>query len=477
MLTINSIMSVVFRTMSGKVAIHDSFSSYSYSELESRVNHYKSQITESNLAPNTLILVEGDRDFELISKILASAILGYPHLYLPKKSEGDWFESSLSRVGATFRFKDHSKNINIGTYASWGRFANTFVNFSSGTTGKPKIIPVPESGVINLCYDPDWIDTRNIIILSQAAMTFDIFQLEVWVSLLNGGTLVLHNGRFVTPNVINKSVSEHKVNTMFIATTLFHRLHDTLKYDFNGIKYLMVGGEALLSRVVSSLFDVNKSVTILNGYGPTESTIGTSFYEIPRELTTENKVVPLGKPIRNVLMEIPDKDENGVGEVYISGPCLTEGYINEHLLNDSKFIIEKISGIERRWYRTGDLMKVENGLFCYLGRVDLQVKIRGNRVDPQELTYAISDITKENEIAIVSVSIDGQSVLVLVHGPNVSTKLVNDSLKDFCLTRPDYMHPSHVYCFDVWPVLSSGKTDIKSLQSISASAVLEEMVY
>src|SRR5205823_6152648 len=186
---------------------------------------------------------------------------------------------------------------------------------------------------------------------------------------------------------LQRVITEHGVTVIWLTAALFNAVVDDDASALGGAHFVLTGGEALSVSHVRRAYQALPSVTLINGYGPTETTTFATCFTIPRSLPEGATSVPIGKPIRETGLHVLDERRElvkpgEVGELYISGEGLARGYLNRPELTAERFVT--VRGV--RMYRTGDLVRwLEGGTLDFLGRMDSQVKIRGYRIELGEI--------------------------------------------------------------------------------------------
>jgi thioester reductase-like protein len=217
------------------------------------------------------------------------------------------------------------------------------------------------------------------------------------------------------------------------------------------------------------------SAKIFDAYGPAETTI----YSTIKELTNTNNI-NIGKPIGNTKIYILDKDlhlqpEGVVGEICIGGDGLAQGYLKAPELTNSKFIPSPFVKGERI-YRTGDLGKwLSNGEIEYIGRMDHQIKIRGIRVETDEIVNVLLEYKGIKEALVVDRKEDGREYLCAYIIPQKNVEISITALRLFLLKElPDYMIPSYFVILDKFPLNNNGKVDRSQLPEPERFLEVEE---
>ncbi|KAA6459459.1 amino acid adenylation domain-containing protein [Bacillus cereus] len=334
-----------------------------------------------------------------------------------------------------------------------------YMIYTSGTTGNPKGVMVTQRNVLNFfdAMNEKLPITSNEAILAVTSMSFDISILELLWTLLRGVRTVIRPSLEVD---YDYNQYEHYGITLFQTTPsrLKILLSDPESEGFlRNLKTLLVGGEMLSRSLIKELKSVTEA-RIINMYGPTETTIWSCTYTID---ATDNNFI--GKPIANTQVYILDDDFHPVpvgvaGHIYIGGSGVTNGYHNQKGLTNRKFIInpfEKDSII----YNTGDLgLFTEDGNIKFMGRADSQVKLRGYRIELEEIEKTIDSfddiiqskvLIKENEIVAYYMK---------------SREFSLQELRDFVMQAlPTYMLPSAFLEIESFPLTPNGKIDSMNL--------------
>ncbi len=358
------------------------------------------------------------------------------------------------------------------------------VFFTSGTTGRPKGVVTPHRATARLfrpgtfaCFD------RDTVVPLAAALPWDAFSLELWAALHNGGTGVLIDEPFLTAEALRALVSDHGVNTVWLTSSLFNLIVDEDLSAMSGLSQLMIGGERLSARHVRRFLDRFPDTTLVNGYGPVENTVFTTTHHITAADCARPGGIPLGREVPGTSVFVLDGDRpcavGEPGEICAAGDGLADGYLGEPALTAEKFAYVDIVGERVRLYRTGDLgVRDENGLVEFRGRLDRQVKVRGNRVEPAEVERQIVRLVRS--VADCRVvprwnELDGAFELVAFCTPrrpdaappqastDVSEDLVADVSTALARHLPAHQRPVAVAVVDAFPLTGTGKLDDRAL--------------
>ncbi|HKT01194.1 MAG TPA: AMP-binding protein, partial [Rugosimonospora sp.] len=355
--------------------------------------------------------------------------------------------------------------------------ALAYVMYTSGSTGRPKGVQVTVAGLGNLLLAMrEELGLRGGVWLASTSVTFDISGLELYLPLVGGGTVVLAgDGPERDAAALCALITRHGVDHVQATPSGWKLLLDA-GFPGTGCTAL-VGGEALPPTLAGTLRA--RVRRLVNVYGPTETTIWSSAWEVPPVPST----VEIGAPLRRTTLAVLDHllrpvPVGVVGELHIGGTGLARGYAGRPDLTADRFIPDP-SGTGERLYRTGDLARyTAGGGLDLLGRVDFQVKIRGHRIELGEIESALLAHPGVRDAAVVArPEPDGTAWLVAYLIPVGSPD--HADLREFLgRSLPDYMIPGAFVPLAAWPLNSSGKLDRAALPAPARGdrAALAELV-
>ncbi|MDD3473460.1 MAG: amino acid adenylation domain-containing protein, partial [Syntrophaceae bacterium] len=351
-----------------------------------------------------------------------------------------------------------------------------YVIFTSGSTGKPKGVCCFHKSVLNLLCD---FQNRQPIghgdICSWwTSLNFDVSVYEIFSPLIEGATLI------VAPESVRANgpelmawLYENNVTSAYLPPFMVSDLDFwTATNPGKGIlRRLLVGVEPIPERTLLNIDRAIPSVHVINGYGPTETTICSTLYSVtPANPVHDN--TPIGKPVQNTVIRILDEEGNlslrgEAGELFIGGVGLAKGYLDRPELTQARFVSDRFSDDPgARLYKTGDLVRLlDDGNLEFLGRKDFQVKLRGFRVELGEIETLLRGLKQIRE-AVVLLREDepGRQNLVAYFvfrkGESLSIRSIRDHLRKYL---PDYMIPSAFVEIGTIPYTTNGKTDRNAL--------------
>ncbi len=339
-----------------------------------------------------------------------------------------------------------------------------YVIYTSGTTGNPKGVDVKNLGIVNMLHFYKYLfNVKEGMRMSQVAnICFDASAFEIWPSLVHGGCLHIAPRHLRhDPELMRAWLIENKIEITYQPTAIAEYL---LKRKWNtnesSLKIINVAGEKF-NYVPTEILPFK----LFNLYGPTEDSIWTTWAEV--KYNKANAKYSIGTPISNKKIFILNKYNKmqpiGVpGELCISGDGLARGYINNEKLTNEKFIDNPFIKGEKV-YKTGDLARwMSNGDIEFLGRIDNQVKIRGNRVELEEIKNQLLKHKLINEVVVIAVEREEDKYLVtyFTSDERLQIYLLKEYLK---ANLPDYMIPSYFVQIERIPLTPNGKLNKKAL--------------
>jgi amino acid adenylation domain-containing protein len=352
----------------------------------------------------------------------------------------------------------------------------TYILYTSGSTGEPKGVCMGQEATLNLInwQNKNSTSKNGTRTLQFAPLSFDVSFQEILATLSTGGTLVLIDEylRLDMIALINY-IKEQQVNRLFLPFVALQALSDAALSTGvfpQSLKEIMTAGEQLkVTPEINAFFTKLNGCVLYNQYGPTECHVVTEL-KLDGNPANWPTLPSIGKPIENTSILILNQNkeilENGeIGELYIAGECLAEGYLNNKQLTDERFLEWKSpEGKNIRIYKSGDIAKyLEDGNIEFLGRQDDQVKISGHRIELAEVEIAINSLKSVHQTVVIASNLLGQTQLVAYIQPKLEQTDTADIRKKISKVLPDYMIPSYLILVKDFPKTSSGKIDKKAL--------------
>ncbi|MFG2811331.1 amino acid adenylation domain-containing protein [Streptomyces massasporeus] len=344
------------------------------------------------------------------------------------------------------------------------------VLYTSGSTGRPKGVAITHRGIVRLVCDAEYLGIGSSDVVAQVANTsFDAATFEVWGALLNGARLVgVAKDDVLAPERLRERIAEHGVTAMLLTTVLANRCAEHDPAMFAPLRTLFFGGEAADTRRVAALRRANPGLRLVNAYGPTEGTTIAAVHPVS-DTPPDGARLPIGRPIADTRLHVldPRGREAGVGvpgELHLGGAGLARGYVGRPDLTAERFVPSPF-GTGERLYRTGDIVRWrEDGELEYLGRADSQIKIRGVRIEPEEIAGALTDLPAVRA-AVVDVRGEGDDRRLIGYVTTHDGRPADPAaLRAGLAARlPAAMVPSWYVSLPELPVTPNGKVDRRAL--------------
>ncbi|MFY1681949.1 amino acid adenylation domain-containing protein [Micromonospora sp. WMMD730] len=270
-----------------------------------------------------------------------------------------------------------------------------YVIYTSGSTGRPKGVMIEHRSIVSqLRWLRDTYRLDEAVVLQKTPMSFDAAQWEILAPACGGTVVAGTPGLHRDPEAIIASIRRHGVTALQCVPTLLRALVDTERLGTcTSLRQVFTGGEALSTTLAADVLKAHPA-TLVNLYGPTECTINSSAFTVdPAGLDPTGQSVSIGRPVTGLRYVIVDADDapvtgDAVGELLIGGIQLARGYLHRPALTAQRFVPDPVTG--ERLYRTGDLAAwQDDGTVRFVGRVDNQVKLRGFRVELDEVRLAV----------------------------------------------------------------------------------------
>ena len=355
--------------------------------------------------------------------------------------------------------------------------SDCYILFTSGSTGVPKGVPINNKNVISYLkssydrYKPNSKDKFS----HNFELTFDLSIHDIFLCWISGSCL------YVTPKnqLLNPGhfIKKHRLTMWFSVPSLglhMHKMKILKKNAFPSLKQTIFCGEALPYSLVNKWFEAAPNSIIDNLYGPTETTIAILAYRLKKNQSEKecvNGIVPIGIPFKGQKADYKKQkfsESNQTGELSLSGSQIFRGYLKNKKETNLKFYKTENKIF---WYRTGDLVKKNsNGNYVYLGRIDRQIKVRGFRVETQEVENLLKKITRTNYSAVIGWPPVHQSnfsyentIAFLLRQLKMKNHIIINKLRK---KLPYYAIPERIIRLKNFPLNSNGKIDYNELLSI-----------
>ncbi len=483
---------------SDAVAVEQERAKLTYGDLNRKANQLAHYLKKKGIKPETRVGICIDRSLLMAVGILGVLKAGGAYVPLDSEYPAERLEYMIKNAGAEVlltqeRLKealpacetelvcldrdwgliDKESGSNVSSPVVPDNLA--YVIYTSGSTGKPKGVMVSHRSLMNHTW---WMQSvfgfdQQDRVLQKSPFGFDASVLEFFAPLLGCSTLVMArpSGQ-QDADYLRELIRDSRITTIQLVPSLLRALlHAGGFKELSSLRRVLCGGEVLSSDLEQTLLS-QTNAQVYNLYGPTEATVDASGWKCQRD--SEGPTVPIGRPIANAQLYVLDAELRPVpvgvsGELYIGGEGVARGYQNRPDLTAERFVPDPFSGEpSARLYRTGDWVRyrADRNLY-YIGRVDEQVKIRGNRVELGEIEEELRKHPAVKEtIVFVREDISGEKRLVAYVVPTMiaidgfSTR----ELRGFLRQRlPEYMVPASFVAMGELPLTAHGKVNRKAL--------------
>jgi D-alanine--poly(phosphoribitol) ligase subunit 1 len=348
-----------------------------------------------------------------------------------------------------------------------------YIIFTSGSTGEPKGVVITKGCLESFV---DWMLSEHTftekgeVFLNQAPFSFDLSVMDLFLSLVTGGTLFSVSKEIqAEPRLLFRSLAQSGAS-QWVSTPSFARLclsEATFRAEMlPALKRFLFCGETLAPAVVADLLNRFPNSEVWNTYGPTETTVATTSVQIDQQFLKRYSPLPVGYPKPDGTIYVVDEKgepvaEGEQGEIIIAGPNVSPGYLNQPELTAGAFF--EIGSM--RAYRTGDRGHFQDGLLFFDGRIDNQIKLHGYRIELGDVEANLRQVPGIRDAVVLPVIRNGiaetlAAFVIIAEKVTASDFEVTQSIKrELKKFLPDYMLPRHFYFLKEFPITPNGKVD------------------
>jgi amino acid adenylation domain-containing protein len=476
--------------------------SWSYGSLCSTVHEFATRLQNLGVQRGALVGICMDRCMEMVAALLATFKTGAAYLPLDPAFPPDRIEFmqqdarplvvfTQSHLREKFSFPEaHVICIDVDMPAFGFGNLRTFspprdtslddiayVLYTSGSTGKPKGVQIRHRALTNMliAVSNDLALTSSDVVLATTTISFDISTFEIFAPLIAGARLVVAPRSVATDGkLLAKAIREHGVTVLQATPAGWQVLLEAGWEGQAGLK-MLTAGEPLTWILAQRLLE--RGAGLWNLYGPTEATV----YATGNRIYKDTKIT-VGRPLANCTAYVVDEHHQrlpmgAIGELFLGGICVGAGYLNRPELTSEKFLADPFSGEPgARLYRTGDLARVlPNGEIDLLGRADNQVKLRGYRIELEEIEAVLDSHRSISKSVAKVVNVgDGDQCLVAYVVAKDKNRVDEADWRQHALrSLPWYMVPSSFKVVESFLLTPNGKVDRKALPEFQFSKPLE----
>ncbi|MEU8622513.1 amino acid adenylation domain-containing protein [Streptomyces sp. NPDC048623] len=472
-------------------------------ELDERANRLARLLLELGVAPEDRVGLLFDRSFDLAVAFLGVLKAGAVYVPLDPGHPEQRQRTVLGLAGATVLLTDGARaagapaaaqdawrTVAVDTDPRLARQEPTapdvavqpdrlaYVMFTSGSTGLPKGVAVTHRDVLELAADPCWAGGSQERVLFHSPHAWDASTLELWVPLLNHGTVVVAPPGEVDLRAMARLLVAERITGLWLSAGLFRWLAEEEPGCFAGLREVRTGGDVVPAEAVRKVLAACPDTLVTNGYGPTEATVFAVHHMIRAGAPVPDNV-PIGVPLAGTAAYVlsPWLEPVGtgvVGELYLAGTGLARGYENAPGTTAASFVADPFGPPGSRMYRTGDLARrLPDGSLEFAGRVDDQVKLRGFRIELSEVDAALAALPDvAHAVSLIREDRPGDKRLVgyVVPAPGHAAPDGRELRGRLAGALPDYLVPSALVVLDALPLTSNGKVDRAALPAPVAAA-------
>ncbi|MFI0166409.1 amino acid adenylation domain-containing protein [Streptomyces sp. NPDC017095] len=469
---------------------------WTYGELDRRVRRGATGLRVRGAGAGDVVAVVMRRSPEAVAAILAVLHAGGVYLPLDPDQPADRLHRILRDAGARLAVHAADEPLDVPEPTTavradelftapaeadprWWRERDAdqaaYVIYTSGSTGAPKGVVCPHRGQTRLARGPGELRIRSgDRVLATTNPTFDVSCFEIFSTLGNGACLLLaQDADLLDSQALEDVLRARRVSVMWLSAGLFHQHALVAPRMFAGLRLLVAGGDVLGTRAVRTVLERGRPGALLNGYGPTENSSLSTVYRVDG-LPAGAERVPIGTPVAGSTAYVVREDgtiaaPQETGELWVGGEGVALGYLDDPRRTAEHFMPDRWSPgpVRGLLYRTGDLARWRaDGVLEFLGRRDRQVKLRGYRVELDEVEAVLSSHPRVRQAAADVVGEGaGQRLVAAVvadsggrHGDLVTR--LHEHVRD---RLPSYMVPGRVTLVDSLPLTSGGKVDRRAL--------------
>jgi amino acid adenylation domain-containing protein/FkbM family methyltransferase len=498
-------------------AVVDDREQLTYEELNTRANRLAHKLIKAGVRSDGLVGVLGERSAGFLTAMLGVFKAGGAYMPLDPRSPAARQRQVLEQSGARWVLVQNAKLPLIeqalalfadreqprilvlddllasgeddqNPHAERSPDQLAYVIYTSGSTGVPKGAMIEQRGMLNHLYAKiaDLRISESDVVAQTASQCFDISVWQYLVALLTGGRVeIFDDGIAMDGTRLLDAAARRGVTILETIPSLLRVMLETEAHgSTENLKWLLLTGEALPPQLCRKWFERHKDVRLLNAYGPTECSDDVTHYEIAEAPAQELARMPIGGAVGNMQAYVVDRSQQLVpvgvfGELLVGGEGVGRGYLNDPARTAEVFIPDSYGAhAGARLYRTGDVVRwLDGGVLEYIGRLDHQVKVRGNRIELGEIEAVLSKHpgVRDN---VVETRTDEDGSRVVVAYVVLDESLNIAELRSYLKERlPDYMVPSVFMPMEQLPLTPNGKIDRRALPAPSRDELVRVMDY
>lgn len=471
---------------------------FTYKQLNEKANHIATHLIQIGVRPDDVVAIVTDLSIEAVTAVLGILKAGGAYLPLgsdcpptrlqyiidqskpkalvlqPQYLNQVQFDSSRTLLLDVVCMAESVRE-NPETSVAPNHLA--YVIYTSGSTAEPKGVMIEHRNVVNnvnLIIERYSLSEHDTV-LSMPSLAFDASVSKLFPILTLGGAVVLpEQHEVIDLERLLELIHRYKI-PYFATTPSLLRMFNEMNPDLSMLRVVTCGGEALHYRDINNII---RHVPVLNVYGPTEATVSSTSYKVPKNALSGSpdmlhNPVPIGKPNPNCRIYILDRNLNVMpegcfGTLYIGGAGVGRGYLHDTTLTEEKFVTNPFAPGEKI-YNTGDIARwLPDGNLEFGGRRDSLVKIRGYRVSLREIEDALMKHSPVLQCKLIlQPNSRGEDILIafIVTKEGEDYNSINIKVA-LALCLPSYMIPNEFITIESLPLNQNKKVDIHALKTI-----------
>ena len=470
------------RTAPDRVAHRSNDRTLTYGELLARSAALAAWIESELGVSRAPVAVHGHKEPEMLISFLAAVKSGRPYVPIDISIPAQRVERIIETAGAALVLTPQR----VAELATERREADLrrvenedpfYILFTSGSTGEPKGVVIT---LANLTHFVNWMLAEQRftelgdVFLNQAPFSFDLSVMDLYPSLVTGGTLFSVTKDHVAN--LKKLYEAFAVSgvSAWVSTPSFAQMC-LIEKSFTqamlpAVRKFLFCGETLAPETASQLLDRFPQAEVWNTYGPTEATVATTSIRIDRDVVRDFSPLPVGAVMPGTRIVVLDENGTSVpegerGEIVIAGPNVSPGYLGREDLTEKAFFEMD----QERAYRTGDWGRLRQGQLFFEGRMDGQVKVHGYRIELGDLEANLRALPEIADAVVLPVlkqdRIDSLAAIVVLAVEKAGSDFeMSAKLKNRLGERlPAYMIPRKFFYVDAFPMTANGKADRRKL--------------
>jgi amino acid adenylation domain-containing protein len=473
------------------IAIVDGEATLTYGELATHANRVARRLADLGVASGDLVGILSERSAAAIVAMLGVLQLGAAYVPLDVSNPAERIAAIAAESGICVLLcatadvsRLHDTGIPVASLASLAAIdpaidadgevlapsdVDTLANviYTSGSTGQPKGVMVTHRGIARLFADSQELDVRpDDIVAHLCNLAFDVASFEIWGALTRGARLVIVRvDQLLSPREFAATVLREGITLVAMPTALFHEYAAHHADMFGSLRMLVVAGESLHPDAAGAVLAAGAPERFINAYGPTEATVFATAFRICA-VAPGQRSVPIGTPVANTSVYVLDRADAIVppgvaGEICIGGPGVARGYLCQPDRTRERFVDDPFGPAGATMYRTGDRARYRNdGSIDFLGRIDRQIKVRGYRMELDEIEAVLR---RHEAVREAVVSVVGETLVAFVVLCDPADVVEAREIERFARRwLPLYMVPACTLV-TVLPLTANGKIDRSAL--------------